>query len=154
MLASGCADPCDFESPCPERFDVALWCYETSQCSAGSMPAACTGTCDLRKGEPLIVPLATIGTEMLDRPNVKIVSGFSAEVVPLGELQVLIDGVSGTHLPTEEANQASLGFAALSDSPMTMEVRYDVGSSDSVLLSILFHDLACETANPAPPCRD
>jgi hypothetical protein len=82
-------------------------------------------------------------------------SGFSAEVVPLDELQVVIDGVVGTRMPiTESADNTSFGFAALSAPPITMEVRYDVGSSDSVLLRIQFHDYVCDTANPAPPCRD
>ena len=154
FVALGCSDPCDFESPCPERFDVARWCAEhDARCMVGTAPAACSGRqCELRKGETMTVPLAEIGNELAERPQIFVGSLLSEDEVAAWDLRGTLDGVAARviRLP---ANRASLSFVPMPANPMVFTLTYQVGSADVAMIDVLFHDYVCEQLHPAPPCR-
>jgi len=158
LFDHGCSDGncLEFDSPCPEPFDVGEWCGENGGCTVDGIPADCADFrgCVLERGQVLAIPLGSFRSS-LEAQDLEISlsnSGCSEGDGPEPEeFAVALDGADAT--PSKLGTSTVFRWDPFPDSPAFLNLRYDdVDGLDCLNVSLSFLDAECESENPRPTC--
>lgn len=159
---AACGDPtCEFDNPCPERFDLGTWCATSMKCTVDGVTLGNPGmNLALRRGQVLSIP---IGEVMQSVPALDILlvtfagSGCAADgafPMPL-DMSVALDNVPGAPWTYTYAGDTLHPFRWIPPpaAPVSLEIRYDDPYLYECLsLWVYAVDAECEASNPQPIC--
>lgn len=155
-LSAACSNHCpDFESPCPEPFDVGKWCASEGGCTMDGASAECdpSGYCELDAGTVFAISLGGLTSSFEGRELFADAFAGGCETTPqIHELWATIDGVPGT-FKKRDGGSGYFSWDPFPTAPQRLEVGHgSVGARACMGLELSFVDSACESENPEPEC--
>lgn len=155
-LSAACSNHCpDFESPCPEPFEVGKWCASAGGCTMDGASAECDqgGGCELRAGEVFSIPIAQFAPS-LDGQDLYVRASYGGcdITAEIGNLWAAIDGIPGS-LRQGDGTTGYFEWGSFPSDPARLEMGHgSIGTRSCVFLKLSFVDGACDRANPPQEC--
>lgn len=150
-----CGDPtCEFDNPCPERFDLTAWCFESGKCTVDGAPYKSGG---LKRGAVLEIPIGEVVDAL---PGLDILVSLAGAGCAQGDfpkptdMSLALDGQPGAPW-TYQYSEKTYAFRwdPPPSNPKLMAVRYDNPSlMECIYPSLSATDATCEAAHPQPVC--
>lgn len=155
LLVPACAvlnDPCTpeeraWKSPCPERFNVGLWCASGQ---GSGCPGCLDQSCFTQSEKPAFIPIGEF-VSSLKGHDLFLASSLKPDGTGDPQVEARIDGVDGV-FELLSPNLAVFVWQPFPETPTTLEIVCHSVDQDCDL-DPEFLDLACEQANPEPACR-